>query len=120
MLIVGAASLFSVILGYTRIPFAAAQDGMFFSIFGKLHPTKNFPHISLLVLGAMAIVCCLTLSLGDTIKAIVIMRVFTQFIAQAVGLMLYRYKVGAQQMPWKMWLYPLPAVLAIGAWLWIF
>lgn len=120
VLVVALASLFSVVLGYTRIPYAAAVDGMFFPIFKKLHPTKNFPHISLLLLGSVAVICCLTLSLVDSIKAIVIMRVFTQFIAQIIGLMYYRHNVGAENMPWRMWLYPIPALLAICVWLWIF
>ena len=37
VLIVAIASLFSVILGYTRIPYAAAKDGLFFSVFGREH-----------------------------------------------------------------------------------
>ena len=120
VLIVAIASLFSVILGYTRIPYAAAKDGLFFSVFGREHPTKNFPHISLLVLGGVAILFTLTLELGDAIKSIITMRVFTQFVAQAVGLMLLRKRVGAKAMPWRMWLYPVPVLLTIVGWVWIF
>lgn len=120
VLLVALSSLFSVMLGYTRIPYAAAKDGLFFSVFGKEHPTKNFPHVALLVLGGLGIVFSLTLTLDDAIKSIIAMRVFTQFIAQAVGLVLYRRRVGAENMPWRMWLYPIPVVLTIAGWLWIF
>ena len=120
ILVVAIASLFSVMLGYTRIPYAAAQDGLFFQVFGKEHPTANFPHVSLLILGAVSVVFAATLSLGDSIKAIITMRVFTQFIAQAAGLMVLRHRVGAGQMPWRMWLYPLPVLATIAIWLWLF
>lgn len=120
VLLVALSSLFSVMLGYTRIPYAAAKDGLFFSIFGKEHPTKAFPHVSLLVLGGLGIVFSLTLTLDDAIKSIIAMRVFTQFIAQAIGLVIYRRRVGAANMPWRMWLYPIPVILTIAGWLWIF
>jgi fructoselysine transporter len=120
VLIVAASSLFSLMLGYSRIPYAAAQDGNFFSAFATLHPTKNFPHVSLLVLATIGVVFSLTLTLGDAIKSIITMRVFTQFISQAVGLLILRHRVGAHAMPWRMWLYPVPALLAITAWLWVF
>lgn len=120
VLLVALSSLFSVMLGYTRIPYAAAKDGLFFSVFGREHPTKAFPHVALLVLGGLGIVFSLTLTLDDTIKSIIAMRVFTQFIAQAVGLVLYRRRVGAENMPWRMWLYPIPVILTIAGWLWIF
>jgi amino acid transporter len=120
ILIIALASLFSVMLGYTRIPYAAARDGLFFRPFGNLHPTEHFPHVSLLMLSAIAIVFAATLTITDAIKSIITMRVFTQFIAQTVGLMMFRRHVGPNQMPWKMWLYPIPAVLTVGLWIWIF
>lgn len=120
VLVVAVSSLFSVILGYTRIPYAAAKDGLFFAVFGRLHPTGDFPHIALLVLGGLGILFVMTLTLDDTIKAIITMRVFTQFIAQAVGLVVLRRRVGAANMPWRMWLYPVPVFLVIIGWLAIF
>lgn len=120
VLIVAVSSLFSVMLGYTRIPYAAAKDGLFFAVFGRLHPTGDFPHVALLVLGGLGVAFALTLTLDDTIKAIIAMRVFTQFIAQAIGLVVLRRRVGAANMPWRMWLYPVPVVLVIIGWLAIF
>ncbi len=120
VLIVAVSSLFSLMLGYSRIPYAAARDGVFFRVFERLHPTDNFPHISLLVLAGIGITFTLTLTLDDAIKSIITMRVFTQFTAQAVGLMILRRRIGQDAMPWRMWLYPMPALLAIIAWLWVF
>jgi fructoselysine transporter len=110
------ASLFAVMLGYSRIPYAAALDGNFFSIMGKVHPTKNFPHISLLWLGGMAFIFSLLFRLSDVISAILAMRILVQFIGGAVGVMLLRNRLGKEHLPFKMWLYPLPAVTAIILW----
>ena len=38
-------SVFALLLGYSRVPYAAAREGYFFSVFGRLHPTKGFPHV---------------------------------------------------------------------------
>jgi amino acid transporter len=110
------ASLFSALLGYTRVPYAAARDGNFFSVFARLHPTKRFPHISLLVLGAAALVFSMLFRLVDVIKAILAMRLLVQFIGQAVGVMILRRRWPAERLPYKMWLYPLPALITILGW----
>jgi amino acid transporter len=110
------ASLFSVILGYSRVPYAAAVDGNFFAVFGRLHPTKRFPHVSLLTLGAAGLVFSLLFRLSDVIKAILAMRLLVQFIGQGIGVMLLRRRWPPERLPFKMWLYPLPAVVAILGW----
>lgn len=114
------ASLFSVMLGYTRIPYAAAEDGRFFKVFAKLHPTKNFPYVSLLGLGATAFVFSLLFRLSDVITAILAMRIMVQFIGQAIGVIILRKRRGFSELPFKMFLYPLPVILAVVVWLLIF
>jgi amino acid transporter len=114
------ASVFSATLGYSRIPYAAAKDGAFFSVFAKLHPTKNFPYVSLLILGAVAFVFSLLFKLSDVITAILAMRIIIQFVAQAVGLLLLHKRKGNNFFKWKMPLYPLPVIAAIAMWLYIF
>jgi amino acid transporter len=114
------ASVFSATLGYSRIPFAAAQDGAFFKIFAKLHPTKHFPYVSLLFLGGVAFVFSLLFRLKEVIDAILAMRILIQFIAQAIGLLLLVKQKGKAHFAWRMPLYPLPAILAIAAWAFIF
>lgn len=110
------ASLFSATLGYSRIPYAAAADGAFFKVFAKLHPTKQFPHISLLFLGGLGFVFSLLFRLSDVISAILAMRILIQFIGQAVGLILLHKARGKQSFPWKMPLFPFPVYLAIVLW----
>jgi fructoselysine transporter len=113
-------SIFSATLGYSRIPYAAALDGNFFSVFARVHPTKHFPNVSLVALGATAVVFCLSLRLIDAIRAILAMRCLIQFIGQAVGLMILHRRWGAARLPFRMWLYPIPVLIAILGWVGIF
>ena len=114
------ASVFSATLGYSRIPYAAASDGAFFKIFAKLHPTKHFPHISLLVLGGVAFVFSLLFKLRDVIDAILAMRILIQFIGQGIGLIWLVKRKGRDHFAWRMPLYPLPVILAILIWGYVF
>ncbi|GAA3944294.1 amino acid permease [Chitinophaga oryziterrae] len=114
------ASVFSATLGYSRIPYAAAQDGAFFKVFARLHPTKNFPYVSLLFLGAVAFVFSLLFKIKEVISAILAMRILIQFISQAVGLIMLSKKKGRTFFKWRMPLFPVPAILAIIIWVGIF
>jgi fructoselysine transporter len=115
---IAAASLFAVILGYSRIPYAAALDGNYFSIFKKLHPTKNFPHVSLLILCSVGLVFSLLFRLSEVISTIIVIRILIQFISQSAGVILLRRRKEPQ--PFRMWLFPLPAIIGIIIWLFIF
>jgi amino acid transporter len=114
------ASLFSATLGYSRIPFAAAQNKSFFSFFGKVHPKLHFPHRSLLVLGGIAFIFSLLFRLKEVIDGILAMRILIQFIGQAIGLLLLVKRKGKTYFPWKMPLYPIPLFIAILIWAAIF
>ncbi|MFM2156852.1 MAG: hypothetical protein RL516_1601 [Bacteroidota bacterium] len=113
------ASLFAVMLGYSRVPYAAAKEGEFFEVFSKLHPTKHFPHVALIGLGITAFFFSLLFKLTEVITAILAMRILVQFIGQAIGLMMMR-KNKTIEFPFKMPLYPLPVIIAIIMWLAIF
>ena len=120
VLLVAFSSLFAVLLGYSRVPYAAAVDGQFFKIFARLHPTRHFPHVSLLLLGGLGFVFSLFFRLGDVITAILAMRIVVQFVGQSIGLLLLHRRRAAEEFPFRMPLYPLPVVLIIGIWLFIF
>lgn len=113
------ASVFALMLGYSRIPFAAAKDGFFFPLFARLHPEKQFPHISLLMIGALSIVASF-MSLGTVITALVTMRVLVQFIGQIGAVIRLRRIKPDSERPFKMWLYPLPASIALIGWIFVF
>ena len=119
ILFVTASSLYSVILGYSRIPFAAARDGQFFGAFGRLHATKHFPHVSLLTIGAATMPFCF-FSLGQLVNWLILVQILLQFIWQcAAVILLRRYREDINK-PFKMWLYPLPALVSLAMWSYIF
>jgi len=113
------ASVFALLLGYSRIPYAAAIDGHFFKIFGRLHPTGRFPHVSLLVIGALSVVASLW-PLDQVITALLTSRVLVQFIAQILALDYMRKHRPDIARPFRMWLYPLPSTIALLGWVYIF
>ena len=112
-------SVFALLLGYSRIPYAAALDGCFFNVFGRLHPTKHFPHLSLLLIGTISIVCSF-LPLMTVIDALLVTRIVVQFIGQIFAVMLLRQRRPELDRPYRIWLYPLPPLLALAGWLFIF
>jgi len=113
------ASVFALLLGYSRIPYAAAINGHFFKIFARLHPTGKFPHVSLLVMGVLSIVASLW-TLDAVISALITSRILIQFIAQIAALDYVRRHRADIQRPFRMWLYPIPSVIAFLGWAYIF
>jgi basic amino acid/polyamine antiporter, APA family len=118
IMITAFSSVFSLLLGYSRVPYAAALDGNYFRIFAKVHDKHHFPYISLLIMGSIAALFCF-LKLQDVIAALVVIRILIQFLAQIVGLMILRRTRPEMPRPFKMWLYPVPAVLALAGFLYI-
>jgi amino acid transporter len=112
-------SVFALLLGYSRVPYAAAIDGYFFKVFGRLHPKKNFPYVSLVVLGVIAIVCSF-FSLGMVIDALITTRILIQFIGQIAAVSLLRKNQPDLNRPYRIWLYPLPNLLALLGWIFVF
>jgi amino acid transporter len=112
------ASVFSLLLGYSRVPYAAALDDNYFRAFARVHSEKRFPTVSLLALGAVAILFCL-LRLADVIAALVVIRILLQFIVQAVGVMVLRHRRPDMPRPFRIWMYPLPPLMAITGFVYI-
>jgi basic amino acid/polyamine antiporter, APA family len=112
-------SCFALLLGYSRIPFAAARDGYFFKIFSRLHPKHNFPHVSLLVIGVVAIICSF-FSLGIVIDVLIATRIIVQFAGQIFAVALLRKNSPKMERPYHIWLYPLPSLIALAGWMFIY
>ena len=112
-------SVFALLLGYSRVPYAAARDGYFFRVFARLHPTHGFPYVSLVVLGVIAILAGFV-SLGTVIDALITMRILVQFIGQIGAVTLLRRRAPDMPRPYRMWLYPLPSLVALLGWIFIF
>jgi amino acid transporter len=109
------ASIFSVMLGYSRILFAAARDQNFFAIFAKLHATEAYPFVAVLFLGAVT-AAFVWLPLRHIIAGILSIRAIIPFIAQIIGAVVLRVREPDRPRPFRMWLYPLPAIVALGLW----
>jgi amino acid transporter len=113
------ACVFALMLGYSRIPYAAARDGLFFGWFASLHPKGEFPNRSLILVGVLAAVASL-FNLGDIITGLMVARILIQFVGHTIGLFVLRRTQPEVKLPFKMWLYPLPAILALVGWLYVF
>lgn len=111
-------SVFSLLLGYSRVPYAAALDGNYFKVFSKVHPKHRFPYVALLTLGGIAMLFCF-LRLADVIAALVVIRIIIQFLAQIIGLMILRKIRPEMPRPFRMWLYPIPAIIAVLGFLYV-
>jgi amino acid transporter len=97
----------------------SARDGMFFRPFGKLHQTLRFPHISLLVMGAVTAIATF-FTLTTIISALIALTIWVQFIGQIVALTILRKKQPRLRRPYKQWLYPVPSIIALVGWIYIF
>ena len=119
ILITAFASVYTGLLGASRLPFNAARDGMFFRSFGKLHQTLRFPHISLLVMGAVTAIATF-FTLTTIISALIALTIWVQFIGQIAALTILRKKQPRLKRPYKQWLYPVPSIIALAGWIYIF
>jgi amino acid transporter len=112
------ASIFSLMLGYSRILYAAARDGNFFRIFARLHATEAHPYVATIFLGTVAAIFC-QFNLKHVLQAILSIRAIIPFIAQIAGAVILRQRRPDMRRPFRMWLYPLPAIVALGLWSYI-
>jgi amino acid transporter len=118
ILIASFGSVFAILLGYSRVPYAAALEGQFFSIFGRLHKKGGFPYVSVLATGACSAVACL-FSLESLITALIVTQTLLQFAAQCVAVILLRRQKRDPANVYRMPLYPLPALIALTGWIFI-
>jgi basic amino acid/polyamine antiporter, APA family len=112
-------SAFCGLLGYSRVPYGAARQGHFFAVLGRVDPVRRVPHVSLLLVGGLMLFWTF-FDLQNIINALIATRILEQFIGQAVGVMLLRRYRPELKRPWKMCLYPLPCLVAIGGWLYLY
>jgi amino acid transporter len=113
------ASVYCGLLGASRLPFNAARDGVFFKAFARLHPTLKFPHVALLAMGAVTAVASF-FSLTTIINALIAVAIWVQFIGQIAALTILRRRQPGLLRPYRQWLYPLPSLIALVGWIYIF
>jgi amino acid transporter len=107
------ASVFALLLGYSRIPFAAARDGNFPAWFGVLHPRHLIPQNALLALGGITLLCCI-FRLQEVITTLVVIRILFQFLLQGAATLLPKHRHQRKLRGFRMPLYPLPVLLALS------
>src|ERR1700739_4533518 len=112
------ASVFSLTLGYSRVPYAAALDGNYFRAFAKVHPVGRFPYVSVLALAGVAALFCF-LRLADLIASLIVIRIVLQFLVQSIGVIVLRIRRPEMPRPFRMWLYPLPSLIAAASFIFI-
>lgn len=112
------ASVYALLLSYSRVPYAAALDGNYFRIFSRFDSRHGLPAVSLLALAAVAMLFC-TLQLADLVAALVVIRILLQFVLQHIGVMVLRHTHPEMERPFRIWLYPLPPLLAIAGFLYV-
>jgi amino acid transporter len=107
------ASVFSLQLGYSRVPYAAARDGNYFRFLAAVHPRYGIPHRSLVALGLVGAFFCF-FSLAQVISLLVITRILLQFFPQQIGVILLRIRRPDLPRPFRIPLYPLPPLVAMA------
>ena len=117
VLVTAFASVYGNLLGASRIPYAAASDGNFLPAFAHVHARHRFPDVALLAIGLLALIASL-FTLDQVIDALTTGIVLIQSIAQIAALFVLRAR--GVTAPYRMWLFPLPALLALAGWIYVF
>jgi fructoselysine transporter len=125
ILITAFASVFAGLLGGSRVPYDAARDGVFIRAYGRLHP-KQFPAVSLVTMSVITAVAFLlsrhlatsekTPPLVILIQLLTTVMVIVQSVAQVAAIIVLRRRQPDLRRPYKMWLYPVPALMALAGW----
>ena len=119
ILVTAMASVFAGLLGGSRVPFHAAREGLFFGVFGRLHPRYDFPHVSLLVMGLITAVGSF-FTLTTVINMLLAVIIWVQAVGQIVALTVLRRRQPGLPRPYRQWFYPLPSLAALAGWLYVY
>jgi len=113
------ASVFAGLLGGSRVPFQAAHDKVFLSVFGKLHAKHGFPHVALLTMGVVTAIGTF-FDLTEVINMLLAATIIVQSIAQIAALVVLRRRQPELPRPYRQWLYPVPCVIALLGWIYVY
>ncbi|MFD9791159.1 APC family permease [Streptomyces sp. NPDC059070] len=123
ILVTAFASVFTGLLGGSRVPYDAARDRVFFRPYARLHPRHRFPTLGLATMGVITAVGFLIgrhTDLATLIQLLTTVMVLVQALAQIVALTVLRRRRPELPRPYRMWLYPLPSLVALVGWLVIY
>jgi amino acid transporter len=117
ILITSLASVFANMLGISRVPYAAAAQGRFFRVFARLHP-DGFPSWSVRFVGITSALLCL-LGLDALIRIVTVSWVVVGSLALVGAPTALRRARPDIRRPFRMWLYPVPSLIALAGWLFV-
>jgi amino acid transporter len=112
-------SVFAGLLGGSRVPYEAARDKVFLPVFAKLHPKLHLPTAGVLTMGAITIIGSL-FTLTTIINAAVATLVIIQSLAQVAAIVVLRRRQPNLSRPYRQWLYPVPTIIALIGWIYIY
>jgi amino acid transporter len=118
ILVVTFASLIALLFGASRVLYAAAKARQFPDLFGRLHPIHHYPRPALLMLGALGAASCLV-PLDTLIEASTVMAILLQSLPILAAAVLWRHRETGRVRPYRMWLYPLPVIVALAGWIFV-
>jgi amino acid transporter len=116
ILIAALGSIFMMVLGYSRVLYASGKEGTFIRAFGRLHPKGKFPTVALVVLCALSIPFC-WLPIEKLIAAMMVIQIVIQYVPRNLSVIAIRMYRKDIHLPYKMWLFPLPVIIAALGWL---
>lgn len=119
IIVTALASVFTGLLGGSRVPYEAARDKVFLSTFGRLHGKDGFPHIALLTMGAVTAAGTF-FDLTEVINMLLTAIILVQSIAQVVALITLRRREPGLHRPYRQWLYPVPCIIALLGWIYVY
>jgi amino acid transporter len=118
LLVIALASLYANMLTFSRVPFAAAADGRFFRVFARLHPTGQFPSFAVIYMGVASALCCL-LDLDALINTVMVIYLMIAAVPMVTAVTALRRRRPDMPRPFRMWLYPVPSIVALAGWIFI-
>ena len=118
ILVASFGSVFALLLAFSRVPYGAAVDGHFFSVFAKLHARDRYPVVAVITLGVISALACV-FSLGDLINMLIVVQIMLQFMAQCIAVIVLRKQAIGGGDAFRMPLFPLPALIALTGWIYI-
>ena len=118
ILVIALSSLYANMLTFSRVPYAAASDGRFFRAFARLHPTGHFPSFAVVYMGTASALCCL-LDLDALINTVMVLYLMLAAVPMVTAATALRRRRPEKARPFRMWLYPLPSVVALAGWIFV-
>lgn len=109
------ASLNGTVLSGARIPFAAAQDGIFFRSMAHIHPKFESPSVSLNVQAAMSTVLLLLVGRFQALFELALLGEWLFYMLTATTVFVFRRREPHRDRPYRVPGYPVLPAAFVGA-----